>query len=478
MMPDPYDLSDSSDWLPTPLAALAPLDSSLRCQVCKDFFTTPMITSCSHTFCSLCIRRYLSQEGKCPACREPDQEVKLRRNCAVEEMVVHFTTSRENLLVFAKNAEARRDEIAEAERPKKRRKVAAAEPITNGLERRSTRSQSKRTAEDASQQSAPSTQEVIDDSDDGSIYENNDTKSPHFTNGASEPKDGLVGCPCCHRRMKESLINTHLDKCIAGESFTPADDDPSPAPSKSQVAQPGTIAYTLRKPSKDNERLPFINYSLLGDNALRKKLRDLGIPNHGSKELMRRRHTEWVNLWNANCDSTTPVTKRQLLQNLKVWEDTLGRQMDRTPNSGFMAKEFDRDRHVKAQKSNFDDLIQKARQRRAAAMPKTSETTGTHSRDGLEHEGSTSVAKATEEAPVVDGLGMVLTQNEQDQTGAALNSLPPSAESASLYLHDGVGLQNQPPSTDPAMNGTSSHDSVVEIPREQMDIAAGPGSQQ
>src|ERR1700754_4781284 len=100
-MPDQYDFTDSTDWLPTPLAALAPLDSSLRCQVCKDFFTTPMMTSCSHTFCSLCIRRYLSQEGRCPACREADQEIKLRRNWAVEELVATFAASRKGLLAFA-----------------------------------------------------------------------------------------------------------------------------------------------------------------------------------------------------------------------------------------------------------------------------------------------------------------------------------------------------------------------------------------
>src|SRR5438094_808901 len=96
------DVADSTDWLNTPLSGLAPLESGLRCQVCKDFFTTPMITSCSHTFCSLCIRRYLSQEGRCPACRESDQEMKLRRNWAVEELVGHFTQSREAILAYAR----------------------------------------------------------------------------------------------------------------------------------------------------------------------------------------------------------------------------------------------------------------------------------------------------------------------------------------------------------------------------------------
>ncbi|EXJ84024.1 hypothetical protein A1O3_04691 [Capronia epimyces CBS 606.96] len=362
-MPEQYEFADSTDWLPTPLAALAPLESSLRCQVCKDFFTTPMMTSCSHTFCSLCIRRYLSQEGRCPACREPDQEVKLRRNWVLEELVANFTVSRKRLLDFARSGmESLEEDATETQRPKKRRKVEQSTP--NGTERRSTRSQSKKMPSSTNQPSLPSTPEVIEDSEEGSVYEDVESQSAHFTNGTKEPDDGLVACPCCHRRMKENLINSHLDKCISGNSHTPVDDTFSPAP---QIAPPGTIAYAQVKRSKQNDRLPFINYSLLTDNALRKKLRDLGIPSHGSKDLMRRRHTEWVNLWNANCDSTNPVTKRQLLQELKVWEDTLGRQSEKTGTSGFMAKDFDSGNYVKNQKSNFDDLIRQARQKRALA---------------------------------------------------------------------------------------------------------------
>jgi hypothetical protein len=39
--------------------SLTPLEFALRCQVYKNFFNTPMMTS-SHAFCSLYIQRYLS----------------------------------------------------------------------------------------------------------------------------------------------------------------------------------------------------------------------------------------------------------------------------------------------------------------------------------------------------------------------------------------------------------------------------------
>ncbi|KAK5047169.1 hypothetical protein LTR84_007112 [Exophiala bonariae] len=366
-MPEPIDITDSTDWLPTPLNPLAQLESSLRCQVCKDFFTTPMMTSCSHTFCSLCIRRYLSQEGKCPACRESDQEIKLRRNWVVEELVTNFKTSRPGLLEFAqKAARSQTDDQGEIERPLKRRKVE--QPTTNGTERRSTRSQSKRTLTPNEQDGSGSIPEVIADSEEeGSEYDDaavGSVGSPPSHPSAKEPNDGRVACPCCHRRMKESLINSHLDKCIAGESSTPIEEKSNPA---LQLATPGSIAYSLPKPSSNQQaRLPFLNYSLLNDAALRKKLRELGIPNGGTQTHMRRRHMEWVNLWNANCDSTSPVAKQQLLKYLKNWEDSLTKQADRglVPSSGFMAKDFDREGHLKKQKDNFNDLIRQARQKR------------------------------------------------------------------------------------------------------------------
>lgn len=107
-------IPDSTDWLTTSLACVAPVESALRCQVCKDFFDNPVITSCSHTFCSLCIRRCLSTEGKCPACRAPDQELKLRRNCAVQELVDCFQAAREAILDLA-----RRDSNVEPTSPRK-----------------------------------------------------------------------------------------------------------------------------------------------------------------------------------------------------------------------------------------------------------------------------------------------------------------------------------------------------------------------
>lgn len=105
-MDSSFDVSDPSDWLRTPLSQLGPVEQALRCRVCKDFFDTPMITSCSHTFCSLCIRRCLTTDGRCPACRTQDQAIKLRPNSTVQELVDAFKGARSVILQFGQNLKA------------------------------------------------------------------------------------------------------------------------------------------------------------------------------------------------------------------------------------------------------------------------------------------------------------------------------------------------------------------------------------
>ena len=116
------------------------------------------------------------------------------------------------------------------------------------------------------------------------------------------------------------------------------------------------------------ERLPQLNYSLLKDTALRKKLSELGIPNGGPKDLLTRRHTEWVNLVNANCDSLRPRTKRELLNELESWDRTQGRQILSNSNgigsaSSVMSKTFDGAAWASNHDTNFQALIAQARRK-------------------------------------------------------------------------------------------------------------------
>lgn len=85
---------------------------------------------------------------------------------------------------------------------------------------------------------------------------------------------------------------------------------------------------------------------------------------------MQRRHTEWVNLWNSNCDSVHPRSKRELLSDLDSWERSQGGSA-REPtgfSNGVMKKDFDAQTWITSNKSDFSRLIEEAK-RKAKSSP-------------------------------------------------------------------------------------------------------------
>jgi E3 ubiquitin-protein ligase RAD18 len=99
------------------------------------------------------------------------------------------------------------------------------------------------------------------------------------------------------------------------------------------------------------------------DSALRKKLSELGIPNDGSRALMEKRHIEWVNLVNANCDSRHPRPRRELLNRLQLWENSQRNAAVLRPKTGedVMQKDFDHQSWSSKHNSDFHQLIASAR---------------------------------------------------------------------------------------------------------------------
>lgn len=110
---------------------------------------------------------------------------------------------------------------------------------------------------------------------------------------------------------------------------------------------------------------------MLKDNALRKKLNEMGIRTSGPRAILEKRHTEWVNLWNANCDSSKPRSKREILQDLDIWERSQGTLAPSSsgPGSSLMKKDFDGNAWAASHNSSFRQLIEDAKRKKG---PQTS----------------------------------------------------------------------------------------------------------
>ncbi|RYP37055.1 hypothetical protein DL767_003118 [Monosporascus sp. MG133] len=359
MIPDPLDdVADSTDWLSTPLSGLAAVEAALRCQVCKDFYKTPMLTSCNHTFCSVCIRRALSNDGKCPLCRASEQELKLRSNWSMEETVEAFVKTRRHILDFAK----RPTPTSAADSPKRKLDHVDREDEVSGSQRsnkrlRSSARLSKSRGADATAEMARQGADVQDTYSDMESYE--------------PVGDGLVACPVCLQRMKENQVFHHLDTSCPGE---PQAKPPTRQSSRNSYK---TFPSKMNPPPPNNlERLPAINYSMLKEPQLRKKLQEFGISTAGNRQMLEKRHKEWMTIWNANCDSLHPRRKEDLLNDLEVWERTLGTRAPTSSRSihlGAQIKDKDFDGAAWAAKhgTSFKDLIANARKNRPKKQEQT-----------------------------------------------------------------------------------------------------------
>lgn len=350
-MDNQYDVPDSTDWLGTPLAGLATLENLLHCQICKEFYDTPMITSCAHTFCSKCIRTSLSADGKCPVCTQTDQAIKLRNNWAVQEIVTSFIATRPQALAVAR---ATHDAVESSLQPGKRKRALVADSddtldTEEGVRR--TRSKSRRIAASQSSQQEPI---EVEDSDGGSTFE---PEAP--------ATDGLVECPLgCGRRMKIEAVEPHLDKC----------EDEKRQACKPRVGIASgpfgrTTDLSVNTKPRPQERINELHYSGMKEQALTKKLKELGIPTWGSKQVMTNRHREWVNIWNANCDSNQPRSKTDLLRDLDIWERTQGGSApaQNRLTAGVMRKDFDGGAYSRKHQDDFSRLIADARRRKVSS---------------------------------------------------------------------------------------------------------------
>ncbi|KAJ4361607.1 E3 ubiquitin-protein ligase rad18 [Neurospora sp. IMI 360204] len=474
-----FNVPDSTDWLGTPLACLMPVEQAFRCHVCKDFYDSPMLTSCNHTFCSLCIRRCLSVDSKCPLCRATDQESKLRGNWALREAVEAFKISRQALLQFARAPPTVQVAPPDHNSPTKRKATEMEEAKEEDQEtkrpRRSTRSTKTRAAE--------LTAAILQEEEDTTP-----TADPDYVD--QPPDDGLVACPICLTRMKEQQVDRHLDTSCPGSPQPASKRRPTPA----QTPQPTYSSFNTRLTSqtttqnqKPPERLPALAYSMLRDTALRKKLSELGLSTHGSRQLLEKRHKEWITLWNANCDSSRPKKRSELLRDLDEWERTVGNPgtaaggqqglglMARAQAAGAQIKdkEFDGKAWANRYGGSFGDLIKQARK---GIKRQTLDGGGENTGEG-EKEGEKEDTPAELPTPAREG--------ESSAAPTPMDIVPPSSPPRHEYGDDaGTEHDRQTPGKDPLPEDTAMGEQVIpgtpekgqwETPQQQQQppIAAG-----
>ncbi|KAK9319945.1 hypothetical protein V1517DRAFT_348647 [Lipomyces orientalis] len=378
------EISDPSDWTSTRLPTLSLLDSSLRCRICKDFFTSPFMTECAHTFCSLCIRKCIastptSETACCPVCRAPVLEIRLRRNQVVEDLVEWFENARAAIMNVAKEdpvvvevpvVSTTPERASSSERRgRKRRRDIVDNESSNSMTPESGDSETRRPTRAATQNVSYEVKvDIGDESEEEAVTSDHGSKHDIPSSVTAEQDssfiiladddgnaEGLVPCPVCNVIMTPQEVQIHLDDCFKEQAAKEARAN-QPLTSKSnppvRTLQSQPLNKIIKKPL---QRLPKLQYDLFNDTKLRSKLAELGLPTNGTRTQLQQRHTEWVSLWNANVDSNNPKTKKQLLRDLNDWESNLAKYAVQKVSAEDLAA------WGKTHSNNFGDLIFQAR---------------------------------------------------------------------------------------------------------------------
>eukprot|EP00667_Euglena_gracilis_P007456 EG_transcript_7531 len=343
-------------------AAVQAVAHSLLCPICKEYYDCCMLLpACSHSFCSLCIRRTLEFHHQCPVCKSAAEAHQLVANRPLDDAVRAFRAATPTLTwLIALRQQQQQQQQALAQAQAEAAQATAQKPRGGG---RGPGRPSKPAAPSLSQSGRLTRSmaqavmlELGDSSDEedtkgdsefeGSLStrtrsgakrrqsergggSSNDTSTsasssrkkakmePEVKLEANEPRPppgagpgpavrpGMVACPICGLAVPEAGINLHLDRCLRlsnGSSSAPSH------PPKTPKAQPTAPAKPLptARPATKGERLKCPVFHLLNMAQLKQLLGRRGLLTAGERSTLIRRYKEYVVRHNANLDQPLP----------------------------------------------------------------------------------------------------------------------------------------------------------------------------
>ncbi|NXY86761.1 RAD18 ligase, partial [Alcedo cyanopectus] len=295
------------------------VDDLLRCGICFDYFSIAMIIpQCSHNYCSLCIRKFLSYKTQCPTCCVAVSESDLKNNRTLDELVKSFNSARQQLLQLVLDSPPSPSPLACSRHPAGKSHVkspaswpAAEEkvPLIDSFLKKEEKVCTLTEAEGlagAEQIKTEEEQTLCSSSTeaDGKDNEEASQQSPEGTKSHEKPSTSVlkavrkVGCPVCEVAIPEQYINKHLDSCLTRDEKKDS----------------------LRSSAQKRKPLSKVVYNLLSDRDLKKKLREQGLSTRGTRQQLVRRHRDFVHLYNAQCDSLHPKPVAEIVKELESSE--------------------------------------------------------------------------------------------------------------------------------------------------------------
>ncbi|KAF8188361.1 hypothetical protein BJ912DRAFT_851183 [Pholiota molesta] len=340
---------------PTTAPGLRALDGSFRCDICGDLYDAPVTISCGHCFCST-VRPLCKQTGV-SSCRKISNEAHIRPNPVLESVISAWKDARcAEVTIYQVPLQLTQHCFPKGHSAQKRKRSeeSSSQDAFDGnaagpsLIPFTPRGAAATTPKPYSRikKLKPKSDAVVD----CSTIPSSDVDEQELT--PSRPRNSLVDCPACQKKVQFALINAHMDndcKDLAGPSDSAATSwsklmgmPGKNGQNKGKHKYVTSIFYpfcatnahlpgTNRKRDSDSDDdypLPLANYTTLKDKQLKDMLVEQGLPMSGDRPLWEQRHQRWVMIFNANLDKSIPNrrTRADLKKDLKKWEEERGKK--------------------------------------------------------------------------------------------------------------------------------------------------------
>ncbi|XP_069824817.1 E3 ubiquitin-protein ligase RAD18 isoform X2 [Dendropsophus ebraccatus] len=306
--------------------------------------------------CSLCIRKFLSYKTQCPTCCVAVTESDLRNNRLLDDLVRTFVSARK---YFSQSFLVTSPQTVQDPSTGK-----LALNKRQGLDGKDVKKENKSMDTFLVKSPKISRRSSTNDAVDGELLSplgsaRKIKQEPEVMGQTSEEESVLstpstslakvkVECPVCGVGILEQYINNHLDSCLTRDEKK----------------------ESLRSSLQKRKPMAKVVYNLLSERDLRKRLKEVGLSTHGSKQQMIRRHQEFVHMYNAQCDSLQPKSAAEIASEIEK-NEKIRSALEVKQESGMtftkeqseeQIDEIHRD-YRKKHKSEFQQLIEQVKGR-------------------------------------------------------------------------------------------------------------------
>ncbi|XP_073431047.1 E3 ubiquitin-protein ligase RAD18 isoform X2 [Dendrobates tinctorius] len=380
-----------------PRGPVQDLEDLLHCGICFDYFNIAMIIpQCSHNYCSLCIRKFLSYKTQCPTCCVTVTEPELRNNRLLDDLVKAFISARERLChplmdsspqppqdpSTAKRATRGAQECPGKEIKQENKSMDKFLVKTNAkISKRSSRA-GKESAEDAAESSRATSRFTTSVKQEPGVMNRSSEEAFVPSTPSTSMVKVKVECPVCGVGILEQYINNHLDSCLTSDEKK----------------------ESLRSSLQKRKPMAKVVYNLLSERDLRKRLKEVGLSAQGSKQQMVRRHQEFLHMYNAQCDSLNPKSAAEIVTEIEKNEKVRSALGTKQENGMTFTKDQSEEQidqihqdYRRKHKTEFQQLIEQMKRRWKTPKRKSvkEEPMGCDDTDNFEQQNQVEVMEAS-----------------------------------------------------------------------------------